>query len=226
MKGLELEAQGREIFGKQVNSLRRKGITPVNLYGHGVKSTALQVETRTLQRTLSQAGETTLISLKVPGAKQHKTVMVRGIQRNPKSSDLVHVDFYQVKLTEKIKVEIPLVFKGEAPAVKEKGGILLHSLNSVPIEALPADLPHSLEVDLSGLIEIDQAIHIKDIPLGKGVTLLASPEQLVVKVAPARREEEVVKKEEVPAAAEAKAEGEAEAEAAAPEAQKRPAAGT
>jgi hypothetical protein len=122
-------------------------------------------------------------------------------------------------MTEKIKAEVPLVFIGEAPVLRKvKNSSILHLIDSLHIEALPDNLPHSLEVDVSGLEELDHTIHIKDIHLGDGITLLSDPEQMVVKVAEARKEEVVVpevveaelKEEGVEEAGEAEAEAEGE----------------
>lgn len=207
MERLELEASKREITGKEVRFLRRNGITPVNLYGHGIDSSHLQVDTKELQQTLVRAGKTDLVSLKIADSKTPKKVLVREIQKNPLTEELLHVDFYQVKMTEKIKAEVPLVFIGEAPALKSKNTSLLRLVDSLNIEALPDALPHNFEVDVSNLEHTDQAIYIKDIILSDGVTLLSDPEQMVVKVAETRRAVELEAEAE---AAEAEAEGRGE----------------
>jgi large subunit ribosomal protein L25 len=127
------------------------------------------------------------------------------------------VDFYQVRMDEKIKADVPIVFVGEAPVLKKvKNSSILHLIDSLPIEALPDDLPHSLEVDVSGLEELDSTIHVKDIHLGDRITLLSDPEQMAVKVIEARKEiEEVPVEAAVAEGAEVaeEAEGAAEAEA-------------
>lgn len=196
MEQIELSATTRDVFGKKVRFLRRQGITPANLYGHNVPSLALQVETPILERTLAQAGRHSLVSLKVKGRRGSKTVVVQAIQADPITDALLHVDFYEVKATEKMKAEIPLVMVGEAPAAKTMGGTLYQSLSALPVECLPKDLPPAIEVDLSQLVELDQAIHVRDIPLGAGLEALADPEEIVVRVARARvRAEEEVAEE-------------------------------
>ena len=220
MKRHELDASKREITGKKVRFLRRQGIVPANIYGHGIESAPISVDTRSLKHLLARAGKTDLISLKIDNSKDPIRVLMREIQRNPLTDEPIHVDFYQVSMTEKIKTEVPLVFIGEAPVLKKVKNIsIFHLIDSIHIEALPDDLPHSLEVDVSHLEEMDHTIHIKDIPLGHGITLLSDPEQMVVKVAEARKEEEVVPavveaeavEEGVEEAGEAGAEAEAEA---------------
>ncbi len=213
MKSLELNASKREITGKRVRFLRREGKTPANLYGHGLDSTALEVDTRHLQQTVARAGKTDLVSLKIDGAKTPRKVLIREIQKDPITEELLHVDLFQVKLTEKLKADIPLAFIGEAPVLKKKNISLLYLIDSLHIEALPDALPHSFEIDLSNLEETDQAIYIKDIPIGEELTLLSDPEQMVVKVTETRREAEVTEEEEAVEEEEAAPEVEAEAEA-------------
>jgi large subunit ribosomal protein L25 len=220
MERIELEASKREVTGKRVRFIRREGNTPANMYGHGLDSVALKVDTKKLKQTLAKAGKTDLISLKVADEGAPVMVLVREIQKDYLNNELLHVDFYQVNMAEKIKADIPLIFIGDAPAMKKKNVSLLHLMDSLQIEALPDHLPHNLPVDISKLQDIDQAIFVKDIPLTEGITLFSDPEQIVIKVAEARREVEA------PVAVEAKAEGEAvegEAEEAA-EGEAKPAA--
>jgi len=204
MKRLELEVTKRDVTGKKVRFLRRQGTIPANIYGHGIDSTAINVDAKSLKHLLAHAGSTDLISLKIDDAKNPLRVIVREIQRNPVNDDLLHVGFYQVRMDEKIKADVPVVFIGEAPVLKKvKNSSVFHLIDSLHIEALPDDLPHSLEVDISGLEELDSAIHVKDIPLGDKVTLLSDPEQMAVKVIEARKEEEIPV--EVPVAEEVEA---------------------
>ncbi len=210
MDQIELSATTRDIVGKKVRFLRREGITPANLYGHNVKSTALQIDTIELKHTLSKAGKSSLVALKVDDAKKPKMVVVRDIQREPLTGSLLHVDLYQVKMAEKIKLDVPLLFIGEAPAIKDRGGILVQNMNTVEVECLPANMPHNIEVDLSVLSEIDQAVHVRDLTVEEGVTIITDPEQSIVQIARSKVEVEIA--EEI-AAAEAEAELEAEAEA-------------
>ena len=217
MERLELEVSKREVTGKKVRFLRREGIIPVNLYGHGIDSTPLQVDAKLFKQMLAQAGKTDLISLKIGDSKTPRKVLVREVQKNPLTDDLLHVDFYQVKMTEKIKADVPLVFIGEAPVLKTKNSSLLRLIDSLSIEALPDALPHSFEVDLAGLVETDQAIYVKDIHLSDEVILLGDPEQIIVKVTESRREAEVEAVE-----AEVEVKEEIEEVAAGPEAEAKP----
>jgi large subunit ribosomal protein L25 len=212
MDKLELKVANRQILGKKVKHLRRQGITPVHVFGHGIESLALQCDARELERVLGQAGQTRLINLKLAKEKKPRTVVVREFDRDWRKGGLLHVDFYQVKMEEKIRVEVPVVLLGEAPALKSKANMLDHELGTFTVECLPAKIPSSIEVDISSLAELDQAIRVKDIALDKDITVLNSPDLVVAKIS-LRTVEKVAEKvveEEVTAEAEA-AEGEAEA---------------
>jgi large subunit ribosomal protein L25 len=217
MEALKLEADKRDILGKKTRFLRRQGITPAHLFGHGLESLALQCDTAKLQRVIARAGRTRLISLGVKGDKETRSVFIREIQRDPRNGELLHVDLFQIRKAEKIKVDVPIVLVGEAPALKTKEYTLTHSLTSLSIECLPDKLPPQIEVDLSPLVEVGQAIHVRDIPLSPDITLHNEPDQMVVRVSEIRVEkvEEVVPEE---VAAEAEAEAEAVAEEGAEEA--------
>jgi large subunit ribosomal protein L25 len=208
MTELKIEASKREVLGKKTRFMRRQGITPTHLFGHGIKSIPLQCDTAELQRIIARAGMTRLITLEVEGYKEPRSVFIREIQREPVGGGLLHVDFYQVKRTEKIRAEVPLVLIGEAPAMKEKGRTLTHSLTNLSVESLPDKLPPQIEIDLSPLVEVEDAIFVRDLVLSPDVTVITDPDQMVVRVSEAKVVEEVVA-EAVPAeevAAEAEAE--------------------
>lgn len=207
MEDLILPATKRDTLGKKTRFLRRKGITPTHLFGHNIESLALQCDTAELGRMIAQAGMSRLINLQIEAEKQSRSVFIRKIQRDELGGQLIHVDFYQVRKEEKITADIPIVLVGEAPALKEKGRILTQPITHLGVECLPEKLPPQIEIDLSLLEEVGQAIHVSDIALGPDVTITTDPDQLVVKVSKIRVIEEVV--EEV-AAEEAVAEGIAE----------------
>ena len=220
MEDLKLKATHRAVLGKKARFLRRQGITPTHLYGHNVKSAALQCDTSELQDLLVHAGKTRLVSLDVDGERA-KSVFIREVQRDAVTRELLHVDFYQVKRTEKIAVDVPIVLIGEAPALKFKGRMLVHGINSLNVECLPTNVPPQIDVDITQLEEVEQAINVKDIVLNPEITVHADPEQLVVKIS-----EVMVKEvEEVPEVAEeavAEEEAEARAEAEAPAEEEKP----
>lgn len=201
MKPIELEANKREILGRSVSALRRQGITPAHLFGSGIESLALQCATAELTRALARAGETRLINLKIGQESKPRPVLVRGVQRDPLTGKLLHVDLNQVSLEEKVEVEVPVVLVGTAPALSVKGNTLLQGLHTLTVASLPDRIPNTLEVDVTPLSEAGQAIRVKDISTGEGVTVLVDPEQVVAMVV-SRPEEKV---EEKPVAAEAPA---------------------
>ena len=212
----ELKVSHRDILGKKVRFLRREGLTPVNLYGPNIESLSLQVETSLLTRLIAQVGRNALIALKVDGARKPRMAMIRDIQRHPLTGDLLHVGFFQVEMTHSVKAEVPLLFIGEAPAAKTSRAMLIENLTSLEVEALPADLPRNIQVDLTVLEEIDQAIHVRDIAVDEAVEVLTDPDQVVAKVMESKIEklieeieEEAVPVEEAEAEVEAEAEGEA-----------------
>ena len=208
MDKIELKVANREILGKKVKHLRRQGITPVHVFGHGIESLALQCDTKELERVLGQAGQTRLVNLKLAREKKPRTVVVREFDRDWRRGELVHVDFYQVRMEEKIRLEIPIVLIGEAPALKSKTNMLDHALGTLTVECLPAKIPGSIEVDISYLAELDQAIRVKDIPLDKDITVINNLDLVVAKISlrPVEKVEEKAVEEAVAAEAEAKAE--------------------
>ena len=210
MDDLKLQTTPRDLLGKKVRFLRRQGVTPVHLYGHNIKSMTLQCDTVQLQHIIALSGRTRLINLIVDTEKQPRSVFVREIQKDEIGTQLLHVDFYQVKSDEKIAVDVPIILVGEAPATRGKGRMLVHGITSLNIECLPGNVPPQIEVDVSPLEEVEQSIHVRDIVLSPDITVNADPEQLVVKVS------EAVVKEEVVAAVEEEVAAEAEVEAEAP----------
>ncbi len=199
MKQEELKVITRDTLGKKVRFLRRKGLTPANLYGPNIESIPLQVETTLLKRLIARVGRNALVTLMVDG--KPRVVMIRDIQRNPLTDDLLHVGFFQVEMTHRVKTEVPLLFLGDAPAAKSSRVMLLQNLTALQVEALPGELPRNIEVDLSGLEEIGQTIHVRDIPVSDTLEVLNDPDQVVVRVMETRVEvEEVVaaKEEEAP----------------------------
>lgn len=203
-KSLKINASKRSLTGRKVKQLRQAGKLPANIYGKDVKSTAVELGLKEFQAVFKQAGETNVIDLVLDKESKPRPVLISNIQLNPVTDALLHVDFRQVDLTQKVTVSVPLVFKGESPAVIQ-GGVLVKVLNEIQIEALPKDLPDNIEIDITGLDSIGQGITVKQLPVdsAKVKVLVDNLEELVVKI------ESPTKEEEVPApapAAEAQAE--------------------
>ncbi len=181
MSTVELEAAPRALLGKKVRFLRRDGWTPANIYGHNVESTPIQVRERDFERVVVHTAGVTLVALNGLG-RAPQTVMVKRINRVATTGRLEHIDFYHVEARVLLHVEVPLHFVGSSEAVAKQDGMLLHALMHVRVESLPGDIPSSLEVDLSVLVDFEQSIHVKDIVMPSGATILNDPDELVAKV--------------------------------------------
>ncbi len=215
---LALDASHRSQTGRHVRGLRKRGLIPAVLYGHRVDPVALSIEERRLRRVWHRAGKSNLVDLSLETGRPRK-VLIRELQVDPRTAGLLHVDFFAVNLREKLMVDVPLVPQGELPAVADlKIGVLQQLVTTVRVECLPADIPAQLIVDVSGLANIDEGVHLRDVPLPEGVALGhgLDPDELVVKVAPIRVAE--IEEEEEGEAEEAEA-GEGEAAAATAEAE-------
>ena len=188
---LELTLDAREAQGKANKRLRRSGIVPGVVYGKGEGSTNVQVEAKTFETLYRAAGKTSVVKFRLPGASRATSGFIKSVQRHPLTGNAIHVDYYLVNLNVEMEVDVPLVFTGEAPAVEETGGTLLHNLSSIHVKALPADIPHEVVVDVSVLRSLDVAIHVRDLNLNRDlVQVMSDGETLVATVVPPRVEEE------------------------------------
>jgi large subunit ribosomal protein L25 len=188
MEQIELEAQSRTLFGKKTRALRRSGIVPGTLYGPRTEAVSLQMSARELNAVLDRAGTNRLINLRIDGASKPRRILAREVQRDVITQFVLHVDLYEVVMTEKITAEIPITLVGEAPAVAAKQGLLVHGLDALQVHCLPDQLSEAIEVDLSVLKEKDQAILVKDLDVEQGIEILTSPDEVVVQVLPLREE--------------------------------------
>ena len=198
---IELQAEPRTVFGKHVRRLRRQGITPANIFGHGA-SHAFQAPARVFEHLLAHGGRTNLVAIALDGDAP-LTALLKTIQRDPRTAQLVHLDFQAVSLTELVSTSVPMRFVGEAPAVTREGGVMTHPLSALRIEAPASEIPDYIEVDVSGLLELNAAIHVGDLTIPANVTVLDPAESVVAAVQPPK-----VEAEEVTAAMEAAAEAE------------------
>lgn len=181
MDTLELKAEPRDVVGRHVKALRQQGYVPVILYGRDVESIPLKVEARALTKVLEVAGTHRLISLKV-GDNRSTMTLARDIQRDNVKRLYLHVDFFAVKMDEKVTAQVPIVLIGEAPAVKELGGVLTQGLDQLEIECLPGDLIDSIEIGVGGLKEFNDSISVSDLQIPSNITVLSDPESMVAKI--------------------------------------------
>jgi large subunit ribosomal protein L25 len=199
--------------------LRKNNYLPGVVYGKEIKGLPIKVGYQDFEKIYKKAGESTIITLKVKTEEKQKEfpVLIREVQKDPLSENPLHVDFYQLPMNEEIEVTIPLNFKGEALAEKELGGILIKNIHEIDVKALPQNLIHSIDIDISSLKTFEDTIKIKDLPVPPGIKVLADPEEIVALVG--RVEEEKIeaapseeKPEEVEVIKEKKEESEEEKE--------------
>lgn len=189
MDSVSLTATKRASLGKLNNKLRKTGAIPAVLYGHNVETLNVQVNERDFAKVFKLAGESTLVNLTIDG--QTKPVLIQEVQSHYLTDKPIHIDFYAVNMSEKLKAKIPLHFTGEAQAVKSLGGTLVRNLSEIEVECLPADLPHALEIDISALNTFEDAVHVSDIKVTNKVTILTNSDEVVANVVAPRTEEEM-----------------------------------
>lgn len=191
MEVVVLNAQRRDVLGKQVKALRRQGHLPAVVYGHHIQPVAILLDTKEASRLLSGVTSSQLIKLSING-EQHN-VLVREKQRNPITGTLLHVDFLEVSMTEKLRANVVIALEGEAPAVKELDGIVVTGIEQLEVESLPGDLPERITVDISSLVAIGDSIHVRDIRVPAAVEVLTDLDEMIVLVtAPVAEEVEEV----------------------------------
>ena len=189
---VSLSAKIRKTTGKEVRNLREKGFIPAVLYGPKVKNISLEVDGKAFEKVYHEAGESSLISLDVE--KKKFLVLIYAVELDPISQKAIHIDFYQPKLDEEITAKIPLVFEGEAPAVKELGGTFVRNIHEIEVRALPQNLPHEIRINIDKLKTFEDSILVKDLIVPKEVRILKDPEETVAFVAePEKVEEELAK---------------------------------
>lgn len=191
---LTLEAKLRTQTGKLNKKLRKNGILPAVLYGKGKPTLSLEVLTRDFTKVFKQAGESTLISLKIEGDSERK-VLVHDVAKHYMKDQPIHIDFYEVDLTRKIHTKVPLRFMGTALAVKELGGVLIKSISEVEVEALPQDLPQFIEVNIDSLKTFDVLVRLNELLVSDKVKILGHLDDVVVSVQAPRSEAELAELE-------------------------------
>lgn len=199
METLQLQATPRMVVGKQVKGLRRQGITPGVIYGHGIEPIAIQFNSHDLERSISKTGTSTTVQVHVEGITEPYLAIFRDVQYHSTKRNVVHIDLQALNIRETVRVPVSVVLVGEAPVI-ELDGMVLQVMTELEIEALPMDLVPSIEIDISVLTEIGASVQVRDIIPPKGVTILNSPSDTLVQMArmEAEEEEEVVEIVEEP----------------------------
>lgn len=197
----QLDVQLRTVFGKKCGALRRQGLVPGVIYGPKIDPIHFQAAYRPLQVALLKAGGTRLIDLTVDGTKY--PVLAREVQRDVTRGDILHVDFLAVDMSATIRTEVPVHFVNESPAVAQRLGIQVNGTSTIEIECLPGDLLERIDVDLSSLVEVNDAIYVRDLNLGEKIEIISDPDEMIVRVAALavqEEEEETTEEEEITSA--------------------------
>jgi large subunit ribosomal protein L25 len=190
----KLVAKERLTIGKEVKALRRNGETPVVIYGGDRNPLALSVGSHDFELLYRKAGGNTIIAIDIEradGTKEKKNVLIHRTDIHPVTSKILHADLLQIRMDEKITTVIPLKFVGDSLAVIEQSGSMLTPLTEVEVECLPANLPHEIEVDITSLATFEDVIHVSDLQVGEGVTILTDTESVVAHVEAPRSDEEL-----------------------------------
>ncbi len=195
---LILKAKIRSVHGRKTENLRKSGCLPAVLYGPGLKKNLdLEVDYKEFVNVFQETGRTSFLQIEVEeddGKPRVFLVLVNNIQKNPLTLALSHIDFYQPAATKEIKVKVPLIFEGEAGAVKNFGGTLVKNIQEIQVQALPQNLPHEIKVNLETLNELEKSILVKDLEIPAGVKILKNPEEIIVQVMPPEEIEEELAK--------------------------------
>lgn len=206
----EITAKIRTKIGQKVKKLRQEGILPAILCRKGKESISLELDNGDFLKVYKETGETGVIQLIVKEddkGEKAKNVLIHEIAKDPLSGEIIHVDFQEIRMDEKLIATVPLVFVGESPAVKGEGGTLVKNIKEVEVKAFAKDFPRQIEIDISVLRTFDDRIQIKNLPIADSVKILAQPEETVALVSPPRKEEVVVEAPVAVAEAETPVEG-------------------
>ncbi len=193
---IELGAEKRTAIGGRLNSLRQSGYVPAILYGKDQEPLPLQVPLKDFVKALESAGESTLVYINVNG--QSYPTIIHDVAKDPVTDGVLHADFYKVRLDQKIKANVPVVFAGESPAVRDSKGIFVRNVNELEVEGLPQDLPHEITIDISTLNSFGDQILVKDIKLASGLKVVAEDDEIIATVQEPMSEEELQKALEAP----------------------------
>ena len=201
-QAIKLTLDPRDILGKKVKQLRQIGTIPVHLYGPGLESRPLQCAQPILIRALSQAGGTTPINIAVAGDNGEQLTFAREIQWDPLTGNILHVDFLAVQANQPVSAQVPISLAGDSPGAREAGGTVVQQLREVTVEALPLEIPSTIEVDLSKLTDPSGTIRAGELDLGANVTLVTDSDEVVARIEVLRAAEEEVEEGVSPATGE------------------------
>lgn len=185
-----MKAEVRTLFGHSTKKLRRTGLVPATIFGKNVDSLSIQVGLVDFLKIFKQAGETSVVWLKVEGESKERPTLIKTMTKSPVKGIVEHIDFHQVNLKEKVTANVPVEIIGESDAVKDGLAVLDQHLHEIEVEALPTEIPESIVFDISVLKEVGDHLKVSDVKLPSGVELLSDPEALVVALSELQKEEE------------------------------------
>lgn len=185
-----LKAEKREILGSKVRKMRKVGLIPATVFGKTIDSTSIQISSVEFNRIYKQAGETSLIWISVDGEAKERPTLVKDLSNNPMTGKIVHIDFHQVNLKEKVTANVPVEIIGESDLIKSGAAVLDIHMDEVEVEALPTDIPEKLVFDISTLKEVGDHLLLSSIELPTGVTMISDPESIVVALGEPQKEVE------------------------------------
>jgi large subunit ribosomal protein L25 len=188
---MDLNATHRTTLGRKVNTLRKEGLVPAELYGHGIENIHLSVDAKKLEEVYDESGESVMVNLVIDAdAGKKRPIIINDLALDPVTDEILSADFYQVRLDEKITVYVPIIFTGVSGAVKDEGGILVKAMQEIEVEALPNDVPKEIVVDISKINHIGESIHISDMDIASNIEVLVDAETVIATVTEKASEEE------------------------------------
>ena len=194
MEKIELKANKREELGKKIKKLRKQGLIPAVVYGRKFKSTPIAIERKSFQKKVleSDAGTNLIFTIKLTDAGKAQSIPVisHGIQRNPLTDEIIHLDLMHVIMDEIIKAKVPVELKGVPIGVKEEGGVLVHGIREIEVKCLPSDIPDKFVLDVTGL-KINDSLQVSDLTVSKKIEIQVESTEMVANVSPPTKEEEV-----------------------------------
>lgn len=185
---LSLNVQLRDSKKEKTRALRRKGLVPAILYGKGIKNICLKLDRKEFESVYQQAGESSLVNLKIPEKKKEIPVLIYDVAYDALSGEVSHIDFYHPSQHQKVKVEVPLEFIGESQVVERGEGVLVKEIQAIEVRGEPQRLPRTIKVDISLLKDFEDKILVRDLGFPEGVEIMRDPEEVVVFVSQPEQE--------------------------------------
>lgn len=190
MNKYALKATKRDIIGSKVKKIRREGFIPASVYGKGIDSLSISVNAVEFAKIYKQAGETSLIYIKVESENKERPTLIKSLDVNPIKNEVLNIDFHQVNLKEKVTAFVPVELNGESELIHSGQAILSQNLNEIEVECLPTDIPEKFEIDTVLLKEIGDSIKVSDIKTSSDVEIKTDADSIIVSLSEPQKEEE------------------------------------